>query len=50
MNVNLKRTEFNWMNLAVDTKSGFKSFLNDNQIQSETHTFTVITRVNWYDF
>lgn len=28
----------------VDTKSGFKSFLNDNQIQSETRTFTIITR------
>lgn len=31
---------------AVDSHSGFKSFLNENQIQSETRTFTIITRVN----
>jgi hypothetical protein len=30
---------------AVDARSGFKSFLNDNQIQSETRTFTIITQV-----
>ncbi|UJR31099.1 hypothetical protein I4U23_018607 [Adineta vaga] len=29
----------------VDSRSGFKSFLNENQIQSETRTFTIITRV-----
>ncbi|CAF1142816.1 unnamed protein product [Adineta ricciae] len=28
----------------VDSRSGFKSFLNENQIQSETRTFTIITR------
>ncbi|UJR15569.1 hypothetical protein I4U23_002507 [Adineta vaga] len=28
----------------VDSRSGFRSFLNENQIQSETRTFTIITR------
>ncbi|CAF1128245.1 unnamed protein product [Rotaria sp. Silwood1] len=28
----------------VNARAGFKSFLNDNQIQSETRTFTIITR------
>jgi hypothetical protein len=30
---------------AVDSRSGFRSFLNENQIQSETRAFTIITRV-----
>ncbi|CAF3404707.1 unnamed protein product [Rotaria socialis] len=28
----------------VNARTGFKSFLNENQIQSETRTFTIITR------
>ncbi|CAF3948702.1 unnamed protein product [Rotaria sp. Silwood2] len=28
----------------VNSRAGFKSFLNENQIQSETRTFTIITR------
>ncbi|CAF4204431.1 unnamed protein product, partial [Adineta steineri] len=28
----------------VDSRLGFKSFLNENQIQSETRSFTIITR------
>ncbi|CAF0810401.1 unnamed protein product [Adineta ricciae] len=28
----------------VDSRSGFRSFLNENQIQSETRSFTIITR------
>ncbi|CAF3983937.1 unnamed protein product [Rotaria sordida] len=28
----------------VNSRSGFKSFLNENQIQSETRAFTIITR------
>ncbi|CAF3584690.1 unnamed protein product [Rotaria socialis] len=28
----------------VNSQSGFKSFLNENQIQTETRTFTIITR------
>jgi hypothetical protein len=39
------RCVFDFVFKAVDSRSGFKSFLNENQIQSETRTFTIITRV-----
>ncbi|CAF3560442.1 unnamed protein product [Adineta steineri] len=38
-------TSIHNINVApVDSRSGFKSFLNESQIQSETRTFTITTR------